>query len=209
VAADPYVYPGTDVLRNNLGIKDAVRLSAVEADFTSIRMTRLARQVVPGQYDLDHLRRFHREIFSAIYPWAGEVRTVTIAKGQVFALPQHIEPYLNDRLAKLASERHLRGLDLPAFVERVTHYFGEVNAVHPFREGNGRTQRTFFGQLARDAGYEIGWDRLDPARNLEASIASLQGDNSKLRTMLSELVEIDRSRPGPDLPTDRDNPWDR
>jgi len=61
--------------------------------------------------------------------------------------------------------------------------------VHPFREGNGRTQRAFFGQVARDAGYEIRWDRLDPARNIEASVASLNGDNSRFHSLLRDLVE--------------------
>ena len=94
-------------------------------------------------------------------------------------------------------------------MERATHYLAEVNAVHPFREGNGRTQRVFFGQLARDAGYTIAWARLDPDRNIEASMASLSGDNSKLQELMSELVEVDRARQGPDPADDLNDPWGR
>jgi cell filamentation protein len=192
--ADPYVYPGTDVLRNKFNIRDADRLRVVEANVTGPKIAELRHHRLDGRYDLAHLRRFHREIFSSLYPWAGEIRSVYIAKAQLFAAPQYITPYLGDQLARLGAENHLRGLDQSQFVERATYYLAEVNAVHPFREGNGRTQRAFFGQLAHDAGYEIAWDRLDPDRNIEASIASLDGDNSKLQEQLSELVEVDGAR---------------
>jgi cell filamentation protein, protein adenylyltransferase len=177
-----------------------------EANVTGPKIAELGSRRLAGTYDLAHLQRFHREIFSDVYPWAGEIRSVYIAKSQLFAAPQNIRPYLRDQLDRLGAENHLRGLDQSQFVERATYYLAEVNAVHPFREGNGRTQRAFFGQLARDADYTIAWARLDPDRNIEASIASLNGDNSKLHELLSELVEIDRTRHGPDAD---DNPWGR
>jgi cell filamentation protein len=187
--ADPYVYPGTETLRNNLGIRDPGRLAVVEASITAVALTRLGQRRLDGLYDLGHLKAFHRAVFADIYPWAGEIRTVRIAKSALFALPEHIEPYLTGQLSRLAGENHLRNLRRDLFIERLTHYLAEVNAVHPFREGNGRTQRAFFGQVARDAGYEIRWDRLGPARNIEASVASLDGDNSKLHSLLRDLVE--------------------
>jgi cell filamentation protein len=187
--ADPYVYPGTETLRNNLGIRDPVRLAVAEASITAVSLTRLGQHHLDGSYNLDHLKAFHWAVFADLYPWAGEIRTVRIAKSALFALPEHIEPYLTGQLSRLAGENHLRNLERGLFIERLTDYLAEVNAVHPFREGNGRTQRSFFGQLARDAGYEIRWDRLDPARNIEASVASLNGDNSKLHSLLRDLVE--------------------
>ena len=204
---DPYVYPATNVLKNNFGIRDSDELQIVEASITTVKLAQLTRRSVPGDYDLSHLQRFHREIFADIYPWAGEIRTVYIAKSQLFAVPEQIKPYIEEQLAPLARENYLRGLDQPQFVERLTHYMAEVNAVHPFREGNGRTQRAFFHQLARDAGYEIAWDRMDPDRNIEASIASLNGDNSKLQDLVAELVYPIQD--GPDPADDLDYPWDR
>jgi hypothetical protein len=70
----------------------------------------------------------------------------------------------------------------------VAHYLGEVNALHPFREGNGRAQRAFFGQLARDAGFTLAWQHLDPARNVDASAAITRGDPEPMREMLNELT---------------------
>ncbi len=98
---DPYVYPGTNVLRNRYDLRNAEELSRLEADLTTRRLAELAAHPLPGSYDLTHLQAFHRRIFGDVYEWAGEIRTVTIAKGDLFALPQHIEPYLRDVLAQL------------------------------------------------------------------------------------------------------------
>lgn len=106
----------------------------------------------------------------------------------MFCLPQYIELYAQDVFTQLAAEKHLAGLSRESFVDRLAHYFAEVNAIHPFREGNGRTQRAFFGQLADEAGWPIDWSDLDGDRNIEVSIAALRGDNQPLWTMLSELV---------------------
>ena len=78
-----------------------------------------------------------------------------------------------------------------AFVGRLAHYLGEVNALHPFREGNGRAQRAFFGQLARNAGFTLAWQHLDPVRNVEASAAIMRGDPEPMREMLDALVRDD------------------
>jgi len=190
VPTDPYVYPGTPCLRNRLGIRDPDALARLEANQTAIILAQLERDPLVGRYDLVHLRAFHRRIFGDIYAWAGELRTVAIAKGEsLFALPEHIEPYLRRVLSELAGAQFLRGRSREEFVGRLTHYHAELNAVHPFREGNGRTQRAFLAQLARDAGYHIAWARLHADRNVEASRASLHGDNRLLREMLNELVE--------------------
>jgi cell filamentation protein len=106
----------------------------------------------------------------------------------MFCLPQHIESYSAEVFGQLAKERHLRGLPRERFVDRVTYFLAEVNAVHPFREGNGRTQRAFFHQLAREAGWLIDWSGLETERNISASIALLRGDNGPLRAMLDELI---------------------
>lgn len=188
--ADPYVYPGTSCLRNRLGIRDEAELERIEAEQTSILIAQLARVRVRGEYDLEHLKAFHRRIFGEIYEWAGELRSVAIAKDDsVFALPEHLEAYLDGTFTQLAEEGHLRGLARDAFLDRVTHYHAELNAAHPFREGNGRTQRAFLGQLSRDAGYRLAWRRLKREQNIEAARASHRGDNSPLRELLDELLE--------------------
>ena len=188
---DPYLDPASGVLRNRLGIVDPHRLQRVEAGLTLAALADLGTRTLPGAYDLAHLRAFHREIFGDLYSWAGEIRTVGIARADPFCLPHHIETYSAEVFDALAKERHLRGLSRDGFLDRLAHYFAEVNAVHPFREGNGRTQRAFFRQLSREAGWPIDWSGLDPAVNEAASMASLRGDNGPLRRLLATLVAGD------------------
>jgi cell filamentation protein len=185
---DPYKDPATGLLRNLLGHTDPVALAASEADISAAELVLLRLRTLPGDYDLRHLQRFHQRIFRSIYPWAGEIRTVAIAKTDLFCLPQHIRPYADSVFSELAAEKHLRELPRDRFVDRLTHFYAEVNAIHPFREGNGRTQRAFFGQLSRAAGWPLAWANMDGEQNVTASIASLRGDNGPLHEMLDGLV---------------------
>jgi cell filamentation protein len=189
VPDDPYTDPVTGVLRNKLGLSTATELEAAEREITHAALILLRESPVRPSYDLPHLRAIHQRIFGDVFEWAGQVRTVAIAKGSLFCLPQFIEPSAAEIFRALHREKLLQGLDRAAFISRLTHYLGEVNAIHPFREGNGRTQRAFFEQLARDAEFTLSWQRLDAARNIEASAAIMRGDAEPMRKMLEELVE--------------------
>jgi cell filamentation protein len=186
---DPYV-DEAGVLVNLLGIGSAEALRQAEADLSLAALLRLSAQPLSGEYDLDHLQRFHFQIFGAVYPWAGRLRTVDIARTpqDVFCRWPFIVPYSAGVFDALAGERRLVGLRRKAFVGRVAHYYGEINAVHPFREGNGRALRAFLGQLGRDAGWRIAWGELDGDRNDAASAAALHGDAGPLELMLDDLV---------------------
>ena len=151
-------------------------------------MADLGTRILSGGYDLAHLQAFHEEIFGDLYEWAGEIRVVGIARSDPFCLPQHIVSYSAEVFAALAKERYLRGLARDGFLDRATHYFAEVNAIHPFREGNNRTQRAFFRQLSREAGWPIDWFDLAPEDIEAASMASLRGDNGPLRCLLDALT---------------------
>ncbi|MEQ3552834.1 Fic family protein [Pseudonocardia nematodicida] len=195
---DPYLDLDAGVLRNRLRITDPAELAQVEAELTALRLIELRRQPLPGRYDLDHLQDFHHHIFSDLYDWAGQLRTVSIGKGQLFCLPQHLETFASDIFDRLHDQQILRGRDLDGFIDGLAELLGDINALHPFREGNGRTQRAFLAQLAADAGYELRWTAMDPAENNRASALSLAGDTSDLGTMLARLV-----RPLPRLPRSR------
>ena len=148
---DPYADPATGVLRNKLGLATAPELAAAEREITHAALILLRESPVRPSYDLPHLREIHRRIFGDIYDWAGQVRTVAIAKGSLFCLPQYIEPAAAEIFGHLGKEDFLRHLARKEFLDRLTCYLGEVNAIHPFREGNGRAQRAFFEQLASEA----------------------------------------------------------
>lgn len=185
---DPYLDLDTGVLRNRLGLGDRAELARVEAALTASRLYDLQRSRLPGRYDLEHLRSFHRVIFGDVYDWAGELRTVSLGRGRLFCLPQHLVPFGEEVLGRLARAHHLRDLDRGTFVGRLAELLAEINFLHPFREGNGRAQRAFVAQLARDAGYRTRWALMDPAANVAASAAALRGDTAPLRELLDQLV---------------------
>jgi cell filamentation protein len=185
---DPYSDPVTGVLHNKLGLGTAAGLEAAEREITHAALILLDESPVSPSYDLPHLQEIHKRIFGDIYEWAGQIRTVAIAKGAMFCLPQYIDSSAAVIFGELHDEDCLRGLRRDAFVGRLAHYLGEVNALHPFREGNGRAQRASFGQLARDAGFTLAWQHLDPARNVEASAAIMRGDPEPMREMLDALT---------------------
>jgi cell filamentation protein, protein adenylyltransferase len=188
VPEDPYTDPVTGVLRNKLGLRTTEELQAAEREITHAALIFLKESPVPPSYDLRHMCAIHRRIFGDIYDWAGRLRTVAIAKGSWFCLPQYIESSAAEIFRALHGEGLLRGLPRDAFTERLTCYLGEVNAVHPFREGNGRAQRAFFEQLTSDAGFTLDWQHLDADRNIATSAAIMHGDPAPMRKMLDELL---------------------
>lgn len=185
---DPYTDPVAGVLRNKLGLDTAAALEAAEREITHAAMILLRESPVRATYDLPHLCAIHRRIFGDIYDWAGQVRTVAIAKGSMFCLPQFIEQAMAQISAQLRQDGFLRALGRDAFADRLAYYLGEVNAVHPFREGNGRAQRAFFEQLATGAGYALDWQELDAERNMAVSDAIMRGDPGPMRKMLDQLI---------------------
>lgn len=152
---DPYVDPATGVLVNLLGLTDAEALASSEAQYVALGLHELDQRPLPGDYDVAHLQAFHRHLFGDVYPWAGDFRTVNIARSASFGDWRHIRTYLDQVFADLARENHLAGLGRAEFVRRLAHYLGEVNAAHPFREGNGRTQRGVLPPARPRGGVEL------------------------------------------------------
>lgn len=185
---DPYTDPETGVLYNKLGLRSAEELQAAERDITWRRAREAADNPPAATYDLDHLRAIHRRLFSDLYDWAGELRSVDLAKTDLFCRPQFISDQARQLFGRLAADRYLRGLPRDRFVDAAAHYLGEINALHPFREGNGRAQRAFIAQLAADAGHPVDWADLDEAENVAASLSSLRGDPGPLRLLLDRHV---------------------
>ncbi len=188
--SDPYLIPGTDCLENKLGITDRAVLHEVEGRIVSIRDVELARETLPGEYNLAHLQAFHHALFRDVYPWAGRLRTVNIAKGNApFALAQFVQDETSAVLARLAQDGWLRGVERERFVELLAHYYGELNARHPFRDGNGRTQRAFLRQLSAAAGWRLDWSALDEDGNIAASRRTLVlADFDLMREVLDPVV---------------------
>ncbi len=174
-------------MRNKLGITDANELESHIARLSFIRVVELEEKPIVGRFDIAHLRLIHRHIFQDIFPWAGDFREVTTSRTNSFGFPppQFILPSLETLFTALKAESHLKGLDPDRFAQRAGHYLGEINAIHPFREGNGRTQREFLRCLALHAGYPLAWAALTPEENNEASRVSFATGDS---TLLAALI---------------------
>jgi cell filamentation protein len=185
---DHYLDPETGVLKNKLGIKDEDELKEAEAASVGWRSFQLSEQPIQGSFDLNHLKAIHKHLFGDIYEWAGELRDIDLARGaSYFANHLHIVGAAAPIFEKLAEEGCLKGLDAAAFSERAAYYLGEINALHPFREGNGRAQREFINHLAYKNGYVIEWKNISQEDMLQAAIASFHhGDNTKFAAFIRD-----------------------
>jgi cell filamentation protein len=183
---DPYTYPNSTVLINKLDLRLQAELDAFEAEISSAR----AEEPLPdGVLDFTHYKAVHHHLFQDVYTWAGEIRTVRISKGgNPFCFPENIESQAAKLFGDLQAEHFLRDLDVRTFSGKAAHFLAELNAIHAFREGNGRSQLTFFALLAYNASHPVNFERLDPERMLQAMIASFDGDEQKLAAVIEELI---------------------
>ena len=188
-ADDTYCYPGTDVLRNKAEITTAAELDTYEGELSTLRTIEILENPVIGQFDLAHLQRIHLALFQDVYAWAGKIRTVDISRGNSrFANVRFIETAANDIFNRLARENWLNGLDEIALSNRLAHYLSEINALHPFREGNGRVQRIFISQLSQAAGYQLDYSDLGQDQIYKAMELAFNGDESTLATLIQERL---------------------
>jgi cell filamentation protein len=179
--ADPYVYPGTKTLCNSRGITDRKILDRVERRLVTQRI----KDGVPGgRFDLAHLQAIHRHLFQDIYDWTGELRTVEISKGgHQFQFSQYIRTGMADVHRRLVQSIFLLRLSWHDLRNRFI--IGDVNYIHPFREGNGRTQAQYLKQLAAQASHDLDLTLLDPVDWMNASKASHAADYS----LMAEVIE--------------------
>ncbi|MFR5875016.1 MAG: Fic/DOC family protein [Eubacterium sp.] len=180
-----YCYPNSNVLKNNLNITDKEALAAAERELTSLRLAVAKAEFIIGEFDLAHLQKIHQTIFGDIYDWAGELRHVNIAKGNQFCLSQNLEAYALTIFDQLKNENYLIGAEnIP---ERLAYYLSEINVLHPFREGNGRTQRLFIEYLAGISGYEVDFSDVSEKEMIIASADSFVCEYDKINEMFNRI----------------------
>lgn len=181
-----YCYPNTNVLINKLNITESDALAAAEREVTSLRLAVAKIEPVKGRFDLKHLQKIHATLFGDIYTWAGKLRHVNIAKGNQFCMAQHLEMYADNIFKELKAENYL--IDSKNIAERLTYYLSEVNVLHPFREGNGRTQRLFIEYLAGVAGYEVNFSTVTAQEMIIASADAFAKNYDKMNNMFERIV---------------------
>lgn len=184
-----YCYPGTDVLVNKFGICDKELLETYERELTRFNLVKLEEKPLKGNFDLKHLQRIHNAIFKDIYLFAGQLRTVDISKGYfIFASYSYIKSEADRLFKQLKNEKLLVGTDIDTFSKRAAYYMAEINVLHPFREGNGRTQREFIRSLAMNSGFKLNWYLIDKDSLLKASIKSIY-DTKELADIIKGSIE--------------------
>lgn len=173
------------ILKNSLGITDTKTLHAVENDLVALNLPDLTQLSPDG--DIAHLQAIHRTLFKDIYPWAGQWRTVTFAKGDDFFLPAHRIPQALAQLFGSAQrDRFWQALAETAFHDAAADFFATLNYIHPFREGNGRTQREFLRSLYAQRGLRLSWDAVGDS----AMIAAMQSARAGKMQTLSSLLAL-------------------
>ena len=184
--SDPYCYAGTTVLKNIPNLRKQNALDAFETVSTAQR----AEEPLPaGRLSVTHYQAIHHHLFQDVYVWVGKFRTVRIAKdGSAFCYPEHIGKEMADLFGDLREAHYLRGLSAKEFSNAAAHFLTTLNAIHPFREGNGRTQTTFLALLADQAGHGLDLERLKPTTFLKAMVASFKGDERPLAAHIRKLV---------------------
>jgi cell filamentation protein len=184
--SDPYCYAGTSVLKNIPGIRDQIGLER----FESVIVKQRSLEPLPrGNLSLRHYRSIHRHLFQDVYRWAGRFRTVRLHKGSsTFCYPEHIADQMRQLFAGLRQAEYLVQSSAAEFASRTAHFLATLNAIHPFREGNGRSQNAFLGLLAARAGHGLRLERLDVAAFRAAMIESFAGSEDPLARQIRGLL---------------------
>ncbi|EDJ2930506.1 putative adenosine monophosphate-protein transferase Fic [Salmonella enterica subsp. enterica serovar Derby] len=184
---DPYLYPGLNVMRNRLGIHQAQLLAQAAYEMTALRAATI--ELGPLIRGLPHLCAIHRQLYQDIFDWAGQLREVDIYQGDTrFCHFAYIEKEGNALMQDLEEEGYLVGLAHEKFVERLAHYYCEINVLHPFRLGSGLAQRIFFEQLALHAGYALSWQGIAVETWKQANQSGAMGDLSALQAIFQKAI---------------------
>lgn len=184
-----YCYEGTNTLVNKLDIKDPKLLEEYEKSTVALKLLSLEKQGISGNFDITHFSNIHKFLFDEIYLFAGLFRTENIAKDNFrFAEWEYIESELNKLLDNLKSESYLHNLNKQTLAEKLAYYTAELNVLHPFREGNGRTTREFIRQLALKNSYYLNFNLVSSTELLNASIKSVI-DTTDLSNIIFKCLE--------------------
>lgn len=192
---DRYVYPGTNVLKNRFNISDAALLNRVERQLSGYAVSVLRSYGVTGNFTPAHLQSIHRSLFSDIYDWAGQFRDIQLYKGgTAFCVPDEIESSLITLHRNISRAEFYKDDSLDVLADGLAHTMAELNRIHPFREGNGRTQRIFIEQLALNAGYDLDLSGISESTMRSDSMSAVRGDIRGFRyDIRNNLQKVDDS----------------
>ncbi len=185
--SDPLCYPGTTVLINLAGLTEQAELDEFEF---AMYLTRADEPFPRGDLGYEHYLKIHHHLFQDVYAWAGQPRNIRIGKGgNWFCYPEYLSHEMHRAFAPAILAALLEAPSANVFAERAADLLADINAGHPFREGNGRTQLAYLKLLATTTGYGFNDDVLIPATVMDAMIRSFSGDLGPLRRLIADLVD--------------------
>ena len=182
-------YPDTTVLINKLDIRNQKMLNVAELRIVISMTMKIEREIKFNNVDFNFYKNLHKQLFDDLYEWAGTVRNINISKkGTVFCNSDDIERIGKLKFDRLKSLNFLKNTPKDQFLDELTELYHDLNMLHPFREGNGRTLRLFITLLVRNAGYNLNFSECDSDMLMIATIKAAQGDLSMLRKVFSDIV---------------------
>ena len=186
-----YCYPGSDVLQNKLNIRDKTELKQAEEEFTAVKQLILLQQPVKGRFTKTHLMRIHRFLFEDVYPFAGRIRREQISKGDtMFYPPNEIDRRLEYIFNEIHTKKLLSEQDAEIQIQNLSYVMTELNIIHPFREGNGRSIRELIRCMGLEYGLRLNWGNTDRDTLINAAIASVD-DDMAFCDVLMQCLETD------------------
>lgn len=183
-------YPDTTILINKLDIHNQSLLDEAEQTITAINYAEVDNTLEFTGVDFEYYKKIHWILFKDIYDWAGSIRTIDISKrGTSFCKYSEIEILGSKRFERLCFDNYLLDMPFEKFTDEFTDLYVDLNYLHPFREGNGRTHRLFLTLLSRNAGYNIDFSKIDTDLLMIATIQSAQGSITLLKQVLADLLK--------------------
>lgn len=186
-----YCYESSNVLKNKLGICDSKLLEEKERKIAGLRYIELFQNIPKGEMNFNYLLKIHKFLFQDIYTWAGKIRTVDIAKGNMFCNSRFIYSNATEIFNNLKKEHFLQDLSANELYVKMAYYFSEINALHPFREGNGRTQRAYFSILAQRLGYYLDFSEISQGDMIKASSQSFLKNYDQINSIFEKALKRD------------------
>ncbi|PIT68831.1 BID domain-containing T4SS effector [Bartonella tribocorum] len=199
-----YIYPGRMTLKNKYGIQDYTSFLEKCAHDTTKEMINLREEPLPEQFNSSYLYSIHHKLFKNTFEWAGHPHHIpfTFKDGTIAVMPEMRKMEWDNSFASgdeiskglqqfdqtLSQKNNLQGLTREEFNLEAANLFNALNYIHPFREGNGRTQRAFFEKLAQAAGHQLDFSLVTKERMTLASVAgAVNGDLEPMQHLFEDI----------------------
>lgn len=187
-----YTYPNSFVIKNKLNIKDEKKLEEYERQMVSFKLATIRKHSMPEKFDSNRLKYIHNYLFCDIYDFAGKYREENITKDNfMFAQFEYISENIDTLLNKIDIE-NLRLVSFDEKLKQISYYMTELNVLHPFREGNGRTIREFIRQLLNEVGLEIDFSKIEYEEIIKVSKLAVIDDKEQVELLRKSVVKLDK-----------------